>query len=151
MRLIGLDPGGTTGWAIMDISETTARWRMGQIGPQEHHAELYAFLEREHVQKTVLISESFEYRREQRTNVELISREYIGVAKLFAQERGTTYVQQTAAQGKAFWTDEKLKKTDLYVVGQQHARDATRHVLYYFMNHSNLAPTVLADYLKRLK
>jgi hypothetical protein len=63
--------------------------------------------------------------------VVLASVEYIGIVKLHQQVFGTTVVWQSATTAKAFWTDDKLRAYGLYAPGMKHARDATRHYLYY--------------------
>jgi hypothetical protein len=118
-RIVALDPGGTTGWAT---------WT---DGPQEEWSWGL-----QQTQDFTLISETFDFRQHDnnRTKVNLISREYIGVAKLFAAERmSTPVVLQTPAQAKTFVTDEKLKAMDLWVPGKVHARDALRHLITYMV------------------
>jgi hypothetical protein len=111
---------------------------IGQIGPREHHAELYQFLELWHTPDYHLVTESFEYRpheKSDRWKISLMSREYIGVMKLFAQERKVTLHQQTAAVGKGFVSDDKLRIMGLWVPGKQHARDAYRHLITYMVKN----------------
>lgn len=150
-RIIALDPGGTTGWAMWTkmynyvpgsgqyLGEDD-KFSWGQLGPHEHHEELFALLEHMHVQEYTIVCESFEFRQyRQRENINLMSREYIGVVKLFRQQRSeiasfSPVVFQTAGQAKGFVSDEKLKAIDLYPSGQKHARDALRHLIYYMVN-----------------
>src|SRR5687767_4243289 len=106
-RIVALDPGGTTGWAMWQdepMSMHSSPWNhfnAGQIGPEEHHLDLYAHLEHLHVSDFTVISESFEFRQNQvdanRRGINLMSREYIGVTKLFGKERRVPVVLQTAA------------------------------------------------------
>jgi hypothetical protein len=134
-RIVALDPGGTTGWATW-TDGPQEEWSWGQIGPQEHHKELNDFLGLQQTQDFILVCETFDFRQHDnnRTKVNLISREYIGVAKLFAAERmSTPVVLQTPAQAKTFVTDEKLKAMDLWVPGKVHARDALRHLITYMV------------------
>jgi len=134
-RILALDPGGTTGWA----SWTDGQYNCGQIGPDEHHLELWDFLGNQQTANFTIVCESFEFRQRARAGLELISKEYIGVAKLFKQERmlelHNNQVQklvfQTAAMGKGFIKDDKIKAKGLWTKGQKHAMDAMRHLLYY--------------------
>lgn len=141
-RVLSLDPGGTTGYAVMsydpsepiDLLPPNDGWYVGQLGPHEHHLELEQLLYR-HPNATI-VCESFEFRQyRQRDNINLMSREYIGVVKLFGQRRGDLYpvVFQTAGAAKPFVTDEKLKVMGLWVPGQKHARDALRHLVTYLV------------------
>lgn len=140
-RVIGLDPGGTTGWATVSRTREPSdeTWQFGQLGPNEHHEELFAFLEMSIVQETVIVCESFEFRQNrQRDNINLMSKEYIGVVKLLDQERNNVKtVFQTAAMAKGFVSDKKIKAMGLWQPGYKHAMDATRHAIYYLVNKEN--------------
>lgn len=158
-RVVALDPGGTTGWASYTAQRVPVRssdsgardgfgwanekWNCGQIGPQDHHDELYAFLESERVTHYSVVCESFEFRQgKQRDNLDLSSKEYIGVVKMFKQREGVPAIFQTAGQAKAFIPDKpkngmpanhKLKVIGLYYPGQKHANDAMRHLVTYLV------------------
>jgi hypothetical protein len=137
-RVIALDPGETTGWALYrgDAAEGTSKFTCGQIGPYEHHNELDILLG--HMQgegEYTIVCERFEYRNNSRAGLNLMSREYIGVAKRFVQERREVeYVMQSAAQAKGFVQDRHIKKLGLWSPGDKHAMDAYRHLLYYLVN-----------------
>jgi hypothetical protein len=133
MRLISFDPGGTTGVAIYDdeFEEEGSAWSRFELGPQEHHADLWATLTLE----TEIVYETFDYQRrdiEFGVSLELISREYIGIIKLHQQmsEDQTVKLYPQKPAQRMFWTDEKLKQLGLWV-SSEHERDATRHLLYY--------------------
>lgn len=81
-----------------------------------------------------IVCESFEFRNKQQNNVELFSRELIGVVRLYSELTPCKLYMQTAAVGKGHFTDVKLKELRLYIKGQKHSRDAIRHFLqwYYF-------------------
>jgi hypothetical protein len=152
--ILGLDPGGTTGYALYQAETIrnpdnklewyNEKWTQGELGPGDHHKELYDFLGYCQVTNFIIVCESFEYRRNprdsQRDNIVLDSKEYIGVVKLFEQERMAPLdhqrvVFQTASEGKGFWFPQKnptkLKKIGLYTPGSVHMNDATAHVLHY--------------------
>jgi hypothetical protein len=164
--IIGLDPGGTTGWAtynanvmrhVVDPDQAVGtweffdeRWNSGEIGPGPHYITLWDLLGLKRAQNFIIVCESFEYRHNQRDNVVLVSLEYIGVAKLFAEMEPQTpttpinLVLQTAATGKSFWYPKirgterrdasKLKAVGLYSPGHVHANDATAHLLHFMEN-----------------
>lgn len=152
-RVVALDPGGTTGWAKYDAKYRTEHdsgkpilveqnFEVGQLGPHEHHRDLYAALEHWHIHHFVVVTESFEFRQNDgnRMGIELISREYIGVTKLFGAERKVPVVLQTAGAAKKFVPDKgpdankKLKAMGWYTPGMKHANDAARHLIYYLVN-----------------
>lgn len=131
-KIMSLDPGGTTGVCIL-THEDLWRFTVYQIGPGPHHAELWRTICVE--MPDILVCENFLYQRrpmEKGVGVEIISREYIGIAKLFCEihEDETKFVLHPPSHMK-FWTDEKLKKVYCYTTGKPHANDAMRHALYY--------------------
>lgn len=158
-RVIALDPGGTTGWATatwdkMPIVEggkpEQMNWQTasGQLGPDEHHVQLYELLEMQRVQEYRVISESFEYRlmdRRDRQGVSLMSKEYIGVAKLYCwTELGVDLIQFQAGQSKPFTTDAVLKKLGLWSWRDKHAMDAYRQLFFYLVRQQLMPKGVLA-------
>lgn len=154
-RLLALDPGGTTGWASCnynphpydeELSLSDFQFDCGQIGPEEHHYELYNFLIRKCGVDAHLICESFEFRQhlnpdKAKMKVELISKEYIGLAKLFAASLNVQIHFQTASAAKQFIPDKgpqanvKIKQLDLYkpITTHVHAMDAMRHLLRHMV------------------
>jgi hypothetical protein len=163
LSIVGLDPGGTTGWALYtcdvmrhtvdpDIGVSTVeffneKFTRGQIGPGHHHLRLWNFLEQWTTTNTIIVCESFEFRKNEkdrtRDNIVLDSKEYIGIVNLYKQTfdattanriGGLQVVYQTAAIGKGFWTDNKLQVAGRLATPKTrwvHANDAMRHLLYY--------------------
>ncbi len=138
---MSLDPGGTTGVAIMntEAQKTTpenSTWSFSEL-TGAHHWDLWALLEKE--QPHYVIYERFQYQRrelDKGVSLVLVSVEYIGIIRLWLsmQEmagRPVYDICQTPAQAKNLWTDEKLQKVGLYTKGSAHIRDATRHLLYW--------------------
>jgi hypothetical protein len=167
-RILALDPGGTTGWASYTANRIPAvdgpeeyydeTFDCGQIGPEEHHGTLHHLLGAQQTLEFVLVVESFEFRNmdvRHRDNINLMSREYIGVAKLFAEQRmigpmvapsvsvHQRFVLQTAGLAKGFIPDKgpqankKIKDAGLWYPNQKHAMDAMRHLLWYLVNRDN--------------
>lgn len=139
MRIVALDPGGTTGWATFhsDAEIRLQHFLCGQMGPEDHHNELDAFLGMEQPatpEVYYIVCESFEYRNRARPGLDLSSCEYIGVMKRFCQERRINYTMQTAAMGKGFVKDDNIKRLGLWSPGNKHAMDAMRHLLYFMIN-----------------
>lgn len=123
VRLVALDPGGTTGVAEYVAGRINA-W---QLDVPLHHKNLYNYLDNHRPEK--VICESFTYRRMDK--VDLIPVEYIGVARLWCIQTGTPLVLQTPSQAKKFFDDTKVKGVGLWQPGQPHANDAIRHLLYF--------------------
>lgn len=127
MNIISLDPGGTTGIAIYGEDDIITSY---EIGGDDHHKELRDALSE--LVPDLIIYESFDWRPYRNQKVELISREYIGVIKLFCITFDVARQVQKPAL-KSWWTDNKLKRVGEYNVGMPHANDAVRHLLYYIM------------------
>jgi len=109
------------------------------LGPGAHHYVLYGLLENHETYPwDAIIYERFMYQRRELTKGVSLNQdalEYIGIIKLVHQLamsacRPSTLIEQTPAMAKNFWTDDKLKKLDLWST-VTHERDATRHMLYY--------------------
>lgn len=137
-RLIGLDPGGSTGWCVR-LSD--GAWAGGTFDEPNHHCKLFRHLLDYGVQTAfgsdpVIVCERFNYQRrdlEQGVSLILDSRNYIGVTELFSQMYSIElYMSQVA--NKNTWSDTNLKALGLYSLGSKHTRDAIRHCLWYATN-----------------
>lgn len=136
-RVIALDPGGTTGWATYRHTEDAVigTFDFGQIGPHEHHLELYTLLTYPNGYEDEFVTESFEYRNANRPGLVLVSKEYIGITKLVAGQRNRPFTEQTASKAKGFVRDSHLKRLDLWSSENRHAMDAMRHLIFYLVNN----------------
>lgn len=140
MKILAIDPGGTTGLALYDDNNCKpvmigkAFWNRWSLGPDEHHWQLWEVLLVEGPFDAV-VYETFNYQRRELTRgvtLRLDSVEYIGIIKLAAQ-RHLREVGRLVPQGPAmrtWWTDERLRTLGLWV-SSPHERDATRHLLRY--------------------
>jgi hypothetical protein len=132
LRILALDPGITTGYVTASVPEMQPILLICGEDKMTHR-ELWLLLE--NVSPDIIVCESFEYRSRARDNVELFSREMIGVVNLYDQSnRGVKLVMQSAAKGKSYFGDDKkLKELGVYKVGKPHGRDAMRHFLQWLM------------------
>lgn len=125
-RILAIDPGLTTGFAIFD-----------QQSPMEGFAwqaklDHVEFVDELNEQwPNIIVCESFVHTH--RTGVDYTPVEMIGLVKWHAQKRGILLVLQTPAYGKAFFSDDKLKKIHAYKAGMPHAMDALRHLHQFMM------------------
>ena len=150
--VVALDPGGTTGVAILSARGVLVAEHL----TGEHHKDLWNLLQ--DIDPDVVVCESFEFRNKSRDNLELISKEYIGVVKLwYRMHPNAVLSMQTAAMGKGFITDkgpnanEALKKLGWYFPSMKHANDAVRHLVYYLAaknNYPTLKQTILREGFK---
>jgi hypothetical protein len=158
VKILAIDPGGTTGWALLDTAT-----RDGSAGVVRGH-------EWEHVDFVVnavcdgwcdvLVLEDFKLRADLHAGAKLrdvtlspvrinfgvqyaLYRAVTGQAgrglggmlekrldRRWASESGGLVVKQSAADAKGFATDARLRRWGLYVT-PEHARDAMRHAVLY--------------------
>lgn len=126
--IVAFDPGRTTGHAVGTIDDGLMVVRCGQN--QFDHIQLYQQLCL--LSPDMVIAEEFEFRNRARKGLDLYPRELLGVCELWCQQNKTPLFRQKAMMGKGFYTDEKLKRDELYVKGKPHAMDAVRHLLHWF-------------------
>jgi hypothetical protein len=144
---IAIDPGVTTGLAI--IKDPYSPWtiELAQLGPAPHHLELHRVLCE--MRPLRIVCESFENRGQSAAVFAPV--EYIGVIRMFCQMSKCEVYWQNAATGKAFWTDDKLRRAGLYLPGLKHARDATRHYAYWRTFHLKDQAMLMAHGLGQVK
>ena len=142
IKVIALDPGGTTGWAKGLIREG----KMGVMSGQDEWNHLALYEELKHTFPNIIICERFDYRKggKKQEGVELISREYIGVVQLYVQQQQSRfrpghpyyvdiYMQMPQeALGGFYKSPMKLKEAGVYKPGKPHANDAMRHLLQWW-------------------
>jgi hypothetical protein len=127
-RIAAFDPGGTTGWCRYDTALPLENsYACGQFEAPDHHKLLYRWLNDN--EPELIVCEQFDYRPHLQ-NVQLISRNYIGVIELYTQYSGCPLIMQKPAVMKP-WDNDKLKLLGLYTKNLRHAMDATRHLLVY--------------------
>jgi hypothetical protein len=133
-RIIAIDPGGTTGWATWTRTRLGNEWACGQIGSDDHHNQLDVLLGNQHVTDFTIVCEGFGQYRDM-NEVNLISLEYIGVVKRFAQERFLPVNLQQSQQGKVggFVKRDNLLTLGLWYPSRPHAMDAYGHLLYFML------------------
>jgi hypothetical protein len=162
--VIGFDPGGTTGWArarylgpeiaAEDLSLSQIEFTTGEFGTDksDHHLQLMMFIgdaAREAFEKLEpmpeLVFEPFTFRQFARQNeddigrmgLELISKEYIGVGKLAAQNYSLLFYEGfNAGDTKDWCPNEKLAKVGWLrkpITPLRHQNDASRQVVKYLV------------------
>lgn len=133
MKVVALDPGVTTGYAIGHIDEGLMYVRAGQ--EVWSHGDLWTQLKL--AEPNAIICESFEYRNnKQRAGLVLYSCELIGIVHLFCSPSVRTpsvkLFMQTAAKGKGYYSNSHLQNSGVYVRGIPHGMDAMRHLLHWY-------------------
>lgn len=129
MRVIALDPGGTTGYAIGLIDDPRS---FGLCYAQRQMSERQLWKLIYDVNPHHIVCEDFEYRNKAPSGLDLTPVKLIGVVNLFVQDiTSAELTMQKAAKAKGHFTDQKLKDLDLYQRGVPHGRDACRHLLHW--------------------
>lgn len=133
------DPGETTGWCVFKNQELILsgqdKWTL---------KELWEFID--YRQPTQILYERFSlyaHKAQQQINSEFPTVQNIGVIKLYAELYSIPIFVQTAQQGKAIWTDDKLKRFNFFTKNH-HANDAIRHGLTYLKAHKR--PEIRAEW-----
>jgi len=127
MRVVAVDPGVTSGVAIMTFpyrfDNLPGTWELSQMETIEWASQLDAL--------DVIVCESF-IPRPGAKNFQPASLEIIGALRYVSWLRQIPFVLQSPADAKRFSTNEKLKTLGWYqsTVGG-HANDAQRHLLLY--------------------
>src|ERR1700760_897342 len=141
MKIMALDPGGTTGWSIFEVAMDGDRpmfddilkcfTRAGQLDREGHHATLWRFLDKEN--PDTIVMERYEKRNNDFSL--LISVEYVGVAKAWAALRRKVLVFQGASQALHFMDEgSKLARLNLVLEPYTKWKDANaslKHLVFY--------------------
>jgi hypothetical protein len=144
-RVLALDPGETTGFAVFDsrpdgVGETAkARlvdWmEINQIKtwPERDCVQnLTALFDR--IRPTILVYESYrvyDWKSDDHKWSPVHTTQVIGSIWTLAIQRSIPRCEQSAQNAKGFWTDDRLKDYGIYLKAVKHGRDATRHAMHF--------------------
>lgn len=136
MNIVAFDPGKMTGWATFsdnpDYVAATGEHRAGEM-PWYEAIHWYETLCEDGakfetvVESFIITAETLKKSRQHWSLESIGAMRYLH--KRYAISGG--FHLQSPAEAKAFATNDKLKKMDWYTVGQDHARDASRHLLVF--------------------
>jgi hypothetical protein len=144
MRVLTIDPGVTTGYTKCFIEPKKSL----KFYPFQATDDVNDFWDRlEAFEPRYIVIEKFEYRNRARAGLNLFPVELIGVTHLYVSKarHQVALFEQTAYEGKGYYTDNILKQHGLYKRGIPHGMDATRHLLqwatfkYGYQYHSGQA------------
>lgn len=141
------DPGKVTGWAHLSvIDDELSLFRSGQsdhfeIGDMFQNNDVFnRAVDRPDVEP-VFVCETF---LQSPTNTQAPwSLETIGLIRYWANYYKIPLKMQMPSEAKTLVKDSVLKKADLWTPGMDHARDATRHALYYLIKNKRLFTSCL--------
>lgn len=121
--ILAFDPGVTTGWACYSSRFDT--YKCGELDGDL--PELYKFLST--AKPKQLAYEDYKKRAKISTDP-LYSVQVIGVIRLWGQQNYVPFYKYLPPQAKGFWSNDKIKKLDLWVpTPGGHAMDAMRVLL----------------------
>lgn len=151
IHVIGVDPGGTTGWCRVTVPRASifdrarseiVEWDYGELaGPEVSQVFAFTRLVREtqsldYKIGPAIVCESWDIDpRFKSTDPEALSPARIGAMLLYARECGqmgdAMVGFQSRVLAKTTLTDDRLRAAGMYVAGSAHIRDATRHALTF--------------------
>jgi hypothetical protein len=150
LNIIGIDPGGTTGWAWLivpreciwgDAPSRIVEWDYGEIsGKETSQVKSICELARMaqgldyHVGPALIVEGWDQDPKFKSTDPEALSPVRIGAMLSYALFRGDMGKDiricfQGRTTAKEAFTDDRLRAAGMYVPGSDHIRDATRHAL----------------------
>ena len=134
-RVLALDPGETTGWALFaeGLLVECGQWdTMNPADLADDVAEVYnRYGGLDH-----LVYEEYRIRgnkAQEHIGSEVLTIQHIGAVKVVAAELDVRLTKQTAGMAKGFATDPKLRRWGLWQTGLRHSNDAVRHQVYYHL------------------
>lgn len=130
VRVMSVDPGGTTGYTYARIMDGKVEAFPFQLPDDvdEFWQRLVKF------SPDQIVMENFEFRGRARTGLNLFPVQLIGVARLYeltVAKRTCVVHLQSASMGKGYYTDVQLKNKKMYKRGVSHGMDAMRHFLHW--------------------
>lgn len=150
LPILGIDPGGVTGWSLLilrrkyadtDILEegnqklalnTKIKWWHGEIDCRKSNSIGFATLRKvlEDWPSAAIVAESFFIRQRA---VDLAPVKFLALLDDYAWQNRRKVFYQQASQAKTTATDDRLRQWNCYTAegGLGHARDADRHVLLF--------------------
>ena len=133
-KLLAIDPGETTGLAEFDKGTLVRAWQI-PTKTVEQGAEVLSELIRDGNYSEIVVEEYrvFSWRTKQHSWSALHTPQLIGFIRGALALLGLKPVMQTPQNAKGFVTNDKLKDWDMYIKGQTHARDATRHGCFFLL------------------
>lgn len=145
ISVVAIDPGGTTGWAVLmvhpealtdpdtSILGNIEHFASGQVGGDERH-QVKELLELLDVwPEAAVCIEDFVLRKMLRDRALLSPVRITAVLDYAMWRAGRRTFKQAPSEAKGIATDDRLRSWGLYIRegGEEHARDATRHAITF--------------------
>lgn len=138
-KLLALDPGETTGYAVFECS-STSRPLVSESGhlfsnPVEKGIDALGELINR-TKPNYIVCEDYKiygWKSASHSWSELHTPQLIGCIRMFAYTLKIPFRKEMAQEPKGFVTDDKLRAWGLYIKGKKHARDAIRHGIFFLL------------------
>lgn len=130
MRIIAVDPGGTTGYCSWsDEDEGEPEFSAGQEASRNGFIDM---VQRRAMWTDVIVCEDFRITMQTaKKSAQPDALKIIGALDYLAWKYGAKFVLQTPADAKRFGTDVRLRKAGFWTPGRRHANDAARHLFLH--------------------
>lgn len=133
-RVVGLDPGETTGACAFKGKEMLDARQLptGLVGKGATEILNYLLA----WEPSIVVMEDYKvyaWKTKDHAWASLHTPRLIGAIEFICYRHDCPIQKQMAQQAKGFCTDDKLKAWGLYLPGQRHSRDAIRHAVYYLL------------------
>lgn len=134
-RLLSIDPGETTGWALFVDGRLFDKGQISHRDLQEMSSAVHELFTI-HSPTSVVVEDYKVYGAKAKTHSwsSLFTPKLLGAIEFICNFRKVPLVMQMASS-KQFCTDEKLKQWKYYGKAQPHANDAIRHGCYFLLFH----------------
>jgi|GEM_PF-2074777 len=125
-RLLALDPGDTTGWALFLGGSLHDKGQIpGTIADMTRLFDL-------HLPTQIVFEEYriYPWKLAEHAGSTVPTLRLIGAIETLCEQRSIPYLVQSAQSAKGFMTDEKLREWNYFPKTLRHAADAVRHGCY---------------------
>jgi hypothetical protein len=142
VNVLAVDPGRTTGFALCsaDVGEI---FHFNAWQEPDWVSAVWE-VEQRRAWTQLVVCESFVISPQTvRKSQQTISLELIGAMRYLCARTNTEFKLQTPADAKRLGTDARLKALGWWTPGQDHARDATRHLLLALVTRGLIDPARL--------
>lgn len=133
-RIIGLDPGETTGYAVLDSFTLMKTGQLDTKDVPRAYDSLSDLFDQWVVPPTTRVAAEdyriYSWKAQSHSWSEVHTIKVVGIIQLLAHAFNIPHELRTAQIAKAFITDSKLRDWGFYREGEKHARDAIRHAAY---------------------
>lgn len=139
-RILGVDPGGTTGVVLARLTDKHPV-RVDTTFEDKNFLHLCGFLEEVIPHMDLVVCERFVPRATRFVADAPSACEPIGVIKYLTALNGTKLVLPIPSARKQI-TDDTMGEANYWITGQEHSRQALKHVLSYAVKELRHKPTI---------